>query len=451
MAFYYNKEKKMTLSIDEIKGLNMVDLLSKHYGMQFTLKGGEYVSFSAFTDERNPSFFVRQVDGDWLFKDFSSGHGGSFIDFVILKEGFSKVTEALAHIRKLLEQESGQETMLPQMESKKEEKKGYNIENIYRKIRSNDTSVCRQYLRERGICEEVIGDLIKGGILLHNQYQGNSYCCFAVFDQNGALCCLDNHGIDNESKFVLGKKVIFTYDWEILPCCERVFVCEGIIDYLSMKTLEGKGLPGVALLGNRIRFDTGLFTGAKRIILALDGDAGGFKAVLDLQEKFADREFLAYDIGKCKDPNEYLQALKSGQDPTNLTARDKLTLYQEFIQAENKSEVALKWGVNRSYMYEIIKDCEEIILEGFTQRRPGRKPAKAPCSLTDAIKQISTLEEEKRQETTEKERFYARSEFLKLRLKWAEIETEELRGGQIQNSEQPPKKKQIKKKKRKKQ
>jgi hypothetical protein len=447
----YSKERKMTLNVDGIKGLNMIDLLCVHYGMKFKLVGGEYVCISPFTDEREPSFFVRQVDGHWLFKDFSSGYGGSIIDFVLLKEGFGKVKEALAYIRTLIGQKSEGVKISLELERSEGEKRGYNIEDIYKKVRSNDQNVCRQYLSGRGICEEVIGDLIKRGMVLHNHYQGKSYCCFAVFDRHGALCCLDNHGIDNERKFVLGKKEIFTYDWEVLPGCEQVFVCEGIIDYLSMKTLEGRDLPGVALLGNMTGFDRGLLKSPNRIILALDGDEGGFRAVLDLKEKFPEKEFSVYEIGSCKDPNEYLQQIRAGKDPTNLTTQDKLALYKEAMHAENKSKVALKWGINRTYMYQIIKECEEMIVEGFSQRRPGRKPDQAPCTLVDAYARINTLEEEKRHVATEKERFYARSEFLKLRLKWAESEVEELRGRQIKDSEGTCKKWQIKKKRRKRQ
>ena len=68
-------------------------------------------------------------------------------------------------------------------------------------------------------------------------------------------------------------------------------------------------------------------------------------------------------------------------------------------------------------MYEIIKECEENILNGFSARRPGRKPKGAPSTLDEALKRISVLEDEKIHEAREKERLYARSEFLKIRLK----------------------------------
>jgi len=414
----------MGISVDDVKGLDLVEFLTHHYGMRFHPAGDSHASLSAFTGETEPSFFVRRVDGHWLFKDFSSGHAGSIIDFVLLKEGISEVSEALGHIDRLLASPGGNQKA--QSGSAGEDVPGYDIAGIYKTIKGNDQAPCRQYLISRCISEGIIDDLTKGGILLHNRYQGHSWCCFAVFDQKGKLCCLDNHQIGGEGKFVLGRKEVFTRDWQILPEAGRVFVCEGIIDYLSMKIL--RPFPGIALLGNSIRFDPGLFKSAHLIISALDSDEGGLRALLDLQERFPEKEISVFNLGRCKDPNEYLQAVKAGKEQNHLTAEEKLALYREFMCAGNKSEVALTWGINRSYMYQIIKECEESILTGFQERRPGRKCSQAPATLAEAIERIAALEEEKEQAQTEKERYYARSEFMKLRLKWAKVETAELRG-----------------------
>jgi hypothetical protein len=165
-----------------------------------------------------------------------------------------------------------------------------------------------------------------------------------------------------------------------------------------------------------------------------------------LQEKFSDKEISVFNLGRCKDPNEYLKS--AGKEPTNLTAEDKLALYKEFMQAENKSAVSLKWGINRSYMYQIVSECEQNIRNGFSQRYPGRKPSHAPTTLKEAIERITSLEKEKYREEVEKEKYIARSEFMALRLKWAQIEAAELRRKCMVDS---PKKKQIKKKKNKRQ
>jgi hypothetical protein len=127
------------------------------------------------------------------------------------------------------------------------------------------------------------------------------------------------------------------------------------------------------------------------------------------------------------------------QKRTNLTPERKLALYREFLVSSNKTELAKKWGIDRSYMYDIVQDCEEFLLKGFQEQRPGRKPLSKPQTLQQAWETIQELEEKNYKEAIEKEKYMARSEFLSLRLKWAERETSEARG---ENH-----KKQIKKKK----
>ncbi|MHA2315658.1 MAG: hypothetical protein ACXACF_10340 [Candidatus Hermodarchaeia archaeon] len=133
-----------------IKRLSMVELLSRHYGMEFRKVGGHYVSLSPFTADR------QHKDGHWLFKDFSSGKGGSIIDFVLLKEGVSDVSKAVKHIENLSEAME----MKPRIPSA-ETAPFYELKDIYRKVRTNQTQVCREYLTQRGIGNEFIDDLIE--------------------------------------------------------------------------------------------------------------------------------------------------------------------------------------------------------------------------------------------------------------------------------------------------
>ena len=458
--------KVQSMEIEEVKRLNMVDFLSCHYGLDFSKggvaghSGGQYCCLSPFKDEDTASFFIREVDGHWLFKDFSSGHGGSLIDFVLLKEALGQVREALSHIEHLLCSKRGGDhnrRSFPQPSSSATSiRKTYDVEELYNTFRRNDVSRCREYLLGRSISEDVVEDLCGRELLVHNQYKGNSYCCFAVFNAAGKLCCLDNHQIGGDRKFVLGKKHPFSLDWEQLPLSERVFVTESVIDYLSVKTLEGFDFRGVTLLGNVLNFNSDLFGSAHEIVSALDGDSGGFSAFLDLEERFSDRVVGVYDFGDSKDANEYLQKQKQRQKGKRLSAEDKLSLYRDFQSSGNKSEVASKWGINRSYMYDIVKECEELILSGFSQRRPGRKPTGQPQTLDEACERLKGLDAENRRLDEERERHYVRNEFMKIRLKWAEHEADELRGevdaltGNQTSSASKNRKRHLKKKRRKK-
>jgi transposase-like protein len=446
--------------IEEVKRLNLVDFLNQHYGLEFSRTVGvsngvaPYCCRSPFTGEQRGSFFVREVDGHWLFKDFSSGHGGSLIDFILLKEGFSEVSESLSYITNLLPGEN--ENMGVNTSSSPAPPNpsgmgiGYDIEGLYNKFRRNDVGPCRSYLQKRGISKDVLEKISDSGMLVHNIYKGNSYCCFAVFNESGQLCCLDNHCIGGEGKFVLGHKHPFSFDWKELPVSERVFVAESVIDYLSLKTLEGPDFHGLALLGNVINFNSELFSSAHAIISALDGDPAGFKAFLDLEEAFNDKIIEVYDFGDSKDANEYLEKRNIRKLTKRLSAEDKLALYRDFYRSDNKSEVARRWGINRSHMYHVINECEELLLTAFSQRRPGRKSKSEPTTIAEARERLDSLESQNRLIDEERERYYVRNEFMKVRLKWAEREVADLRGEVSKSKISKNKKKTLKKKRKKK-
>lgn len=98
----------MDRSVEALKQVNLVEFLSRQYGLEFRRRGAAFACRSPFTEDSRPSFFVRLVKGHWLFKDFSSGTGGTIFDFVRMKEnwgasgrrsrsfgGFSQALQAL--------------------------------------------------------------------------------------------------------------------------------------------------------------------------------------------------------------------------------------------------------------------------------------------------------------------------------------------------------------------
>jgi predicted nuclease with TOPRIM domain len=107
-------------------------------------------------------------------------------------------------------------------------------------------------------------------------------------------------------------------------------------------------------------------------------------------------------------------------------------------------------------MYEVVKECEEYILSGFSGRRAGRKPSGRPETLDEARRRLKEVEEENRRLDEERERYWVRNEFMKVRLKWAEREANELRNevesqpAHCSPPESKNRKKHLKKKRRKK-
>jgi len=438
----------MSVYIETLKQVNLVEFLSVHYGMKFKRSGSGFVAGSPFGVDRQPSFFVRQLQGRWLFKDFSSGLGGSIIDLLGHLEGISGIGEIVRRIEALM----GGAKAIPVSDAAMVEadpdpdKRGYDIEELYGHFRSQDPGVCRRYLLERGIGEDLVEELIVSGDVVYNRYQGRSYCCFAVRDAGGALRCLDNHEITGGGKFVLGFKSAYSRDWETLSTADEVFISEGIIDYLSIKTLEGGQVVGLALLGNQLLFDAALLSNCHRIVSALDGDRGGIIGFVDLMEVFPDKEIVPYPLEGHKDPNQLLQAKKSAGP--RLSAEKKLELYREFQRSGNKSALARQWGIDRSYLYEVVRDCDQLLVSGLASRRPGRPPAGRPETLEDAWQQINELREQLGELNLERDKSICREEFLRLRLKWARIEAAELLGEPVDEATGPKHKSQIKKKKK---
>ena len=434
----------MSVCIETYKQMNLVDFLSTHYGLMFRKSGSGYVARSPFGADKIPSFFVRKPGGHWLFKDFSSGLGGSIIDLVGHLERLSGVG---AILRRLVQLSGGRCASVAVEEKLPETSRNYDVEQLYHRFRGQDPDVCRRYLIGRGIEKELVEELITDGEVLHNHYQGKSYCCFAVRNSSGRLECLDNHEIDGPGKFVLGSKHVYSRDWKRLSHASEAYMTEGIIDYLSMKTLEGNDIVGIALLGNQLIFEPDLLVNCTRIISALDEDRGGASAFVDLADLYPGKEIVPYPLGDCKDPNAFLQ---SGSRFRRLSPDERLSLYRAFQRTDNRSELAREWGLDRSHMYTIVRDVEKTVIAGLSSRRPGRRPMDQPQSLTDAWQQIEDLKEQNKTLSLERDESICREEFLKIRLKWSEIENAELRGEPVDEKKGVLKKKQIKKKRKKK-
>lgn len=438
----------MRQGIEYLKRLNMAELLSRHYQMQFTQKGNVYASLSPFGEESEPSFFIKQEsDGHWLFKDFSSGHGGSIIDFVMLKENLKGVSDAIKHLQWLLNQ--NRDSHITELKPPKMTTVGkvYDVHYIYNQIKNNNIDASRDYLLRRGILASLVDQLIDEQILLCNRHQNVSYCTFAVYDQDKDLRCLDNHAIEGSNKFVLGQKHIFSMDWPQLQQGNRIYICESIIDYLSIKTLDGVNSTGIALLGNQLNgYDLEFLNNTPTLVSCFDNDGGGFSGYLDLIERYPGKQIEIYELqANQKDINDRLLSEKQSQRVENLTAQDKLAIYQAFVRSDNRSQLAKEWGIDRSYLYRIVKECEESIVNNFNEKHPGRKSAYDVANRADARSLIEQLEAEKQQLARDKEYYYAQSEFLKIRLKFSDQEIAELRG-----DKQASKKTHLKKKKNKK-
>jgi hypothetical protein len=302
-----------------LKSLNLVEFLSSYYQRQFRPAGSSQVCLSPFTNETKPGFHVQPAaDGHWLFKDFSSDYGGSIIDFVLIKEQLTAVSQAVVHLRELFNLTPPTATPAPFTAARSAASPSYDLEALYQQMKRNGTARGHDYLSGRGISPALIQQLENDGILLHNIHQGVSYCSFAVYDAAHRLRGIDNHRMDARQKFVLGHKQPFSLDWPDLQVSPQVHICESIIDYLSLKTLEGASVRGLALLGNQCRnYDLSFLQAVPTLVSCFDNDVGGFRGYLDLTEQFPEKQIVIYELPPGqKDINERLLTEKR-ERPTN--------------------------------------------------------------------------------------------------------------------------------------
>ncbi len=61
-----------------------------------------------------------------------------------------------------------------------------------------------------------------------------------------------------------------------------------------------------------------------------------------------------------------------------LTPERKLELVLGMHQAKNVKEYAKQVGVDRSYLYELRREMEQVLLEAWSQKAVGRPPQPAP-------------------------------------------------------------------------
>jgi len=411
------------MNIDQLKSINLVSFCERCYGMRFQRKGSVFVCLSPFKQEQNPSFVIHQKNGHWLFKDFSSDKGGSIIDLVRdlenLPNDFAGIVERIKMLLADHRDVAGSTSIWASGGESSSPTGHTDLDYLLKKIKSNPLEPCQRYLESRAIGEQVIGDLVKREQVFTNIFDHKNYCCFVVRNVRGELMCLDNHQIDGPNKFVLGTKHVFVPDYDALFAAKEVVITEGIIDLLSMKTLFSA--TGLALLGNALDFSAEWIHASNKLVLALDNDDAGDRGKEKLRARFPDKEFEEFTVGDYKDPNEVLMAFPEiTTKRKKYSSKEKLQIYQEYQRCQNKSGVARQFGIDRSYLNEIIHECDDVLLTHFDQKKPGRKKVDEPKDLVEALKQIETLKSQNLELAREKEVLYVTNEFNKLKLSWAE-------------------------------
>ena len=342
-------------SIERVKdAASIVEVVSEH--TELRRSGARYVGLCPFHDERTPSFSVDPAAG--LYYCFGCGAGGDVIKFVEEREGlsFADAVEALAE-RFGVELEREQED--PRVEGARR-RRARLLELLDRTAQfyaaylwdSREARHAREYLRERGLGEEVlrafgvgyapsawdtvlvraqragysVEEMAAAGLVKRGR-QGGYYdhfrarITFPIRDARGRMQGFGGRTLspDNPAKYVNSPENELFHKGRILYGIERArpaiakrgraIVVEGYTDVLAAHQAgfeETVAVMGTAITPEQVR-ELSRYT--EDVILALDADRAGRDAMLRAQH-----------VASGKRVRLRVARMPAGEDPADLLA-----------------------------------------------------------------------------------------------------------------------------------
>ena len=342
--------------------------------VQLKKSGSNYKGLSPFTEERTPSFMVSPAKQIW--KDFSSGKGGTAVTFLMEHEHFT-YPEAIKYLAKKynIEVEETQKTSEQKLEDSERESmyliteyaKDYFQNNLMKS--EEGKSIGLSYFKEREFSDEIIEKFKLG----YSFNKSNNFSEEAIkkgyklnfLEKTGLTIVKDDKNIDrfkgrvmfpilsmsgrvlgfggrilksskNIAKYINSPESIIYYKSKVLYGIfqakqtivkeDNCFLVEGYTDVIK---LHQKGIKnvvassGTALTENQIRLVSRL---TKNITVLFDGDSAGSRATLR-----------GIDIILEQDMNVRICNLPEGEDPDSF-ANSKQTEELEIFFKENSKD-----------------------------------------------------------------------------------------------------------------
>ena len=370
--------------LEELRGRNdIIDVASKY--ITLNRRGANFWACCPFHHEKTPSFSVKQ-DGQF-FKCFGCGESGNVITLVMKMENvdFLSAVEILCkNCGMQMPTNSDNDEM---QKKKKERDKIYQVlksstEFYHNNLLSNPNSLQAQYLKRRGISEEMIEkfqigaslnyeDLIKhlkslgysyeemvlAGVAGKNDHGAYDFygtrLLFPIFNGFGDVVAYSGRAVEENPERAKYKntpqtavfnksEILFAYnfvrDLKKQHMLDTIIVVEGHIDVIACHQAgitNTIGCMGTALTSLHAKKIKQL---VDNVILCLDGDNAGnmatYKAIDTLKEVGLNVRVVR--LNKAKDPDEYikkygkeafLQELYSGLDCVDFVLNDSAKKY----------------------------------------------------------------------------------------------------------------------------
>ena len=347
--------------------------------VQLKKSGSNYKGLSPFTEERTPSFMVSPAKQIW--KDFSSGKGGTAVTFLMEHEHFT-YPEAIKYLAKKynIEVEETQKTSEQKLEDSERESmyliteyaKDYFQSNLMKS--EEGKSIGLSYFKEREFSDEIIEkfklgysfnksnnfseEAIKKGYKLNflektgltivkdekniDRFKGR--VMFPILSMSGRVLGFGGRTLKsskNIAKYINSPESLIYYKSKVLYGIfqakqtivkeDNCFLVEGYTDVIK---LHQKGIKnvvassGTALTENQIRLISRL---TKNITVLFDGDSAGSRATLR-----------GIDIILEQDMNVRICNLPEGEDPDSFANSKQTEELRIFFKENSKDFIKYK-------------------------------------------------------------------------------------------------------------
>ncbi len=273
------------------------EIILNFLGLPYRITGDRIMATAAYRDENTASISIQERYGKWLWKDFGSGCGGSWIDLVMTVKNldFLDAIKFLNDIENAEINNGGQEKRPFSFDRREDKPNRIEITAIAKII---DVELIN-YLRSRAIT--FMPDWLRQinySVVKDNKTYLNS----AVGIKN----ILDGYAIRNPKiKMNIGKSAYSLFAKDSKK--ELVFVAEGMFDGLSIaEKMKNNRLYDLIILNSTNNLNSEvikILSGYENIIIALDNDAAGTEAEDKIVQQVKNSKIHKLTF-KAKDLNE---------------------------------------------------------------------------------------------------------------------------------------------------
>lgn len=377
--------------------------------VQLKKSGSNYKGLSPFTEERTPSFMVSPAKQIW--KDFSSGKGGTVITFLMEHEQYT-YPEAIRYIANKYNIEVEETQRTPEQVSEDNEKESLFLvseyaKNYFKKNLFSDEgkTVALSYLKERKFDDEVIGKF-EIGYSVNNNFSKDALSAgynLNFLEKTGLTIVKDSSNIDrfrgriifpiksmsgrilgfggrilgsskNIAKYINSPESLIYQKSKVLYGIfegkqsivknDNCFLVEGYTDVIKMHQCGITNVvasSGTALTENQIRLINRL---TKNITVVFDGDAAGSRAALRGIDLILENgmNVKICNLPENDDPDSFVtnKKLKEVESYFEENSKDFIVYKASLLLGNSENDPVKKAGVIRDMVESISKISDHI-------------------------------------------------------------------------------------------